>query len=415
MEKRREKFQGLQLRTKHLVKRLRTIRRLALRPQSDHFPDWQITLLVIFSLNIILFIGLDSHYLSQLQAPAPPSSHEPTTALKELSPAEKLRFATDRVLAEFGVSLAWIEEREHARIVRLPSTLNAAMLQERLMTCIRENAGRVIASPHNRLEFSYAMPGQTLETIRLAPEAHRADAQGKIVIVIDDFGYRNGRLVSQFMRLPFVVTYAIIPGLPHSRDIARKLARSGKTMIVHMPMEAMERQVETNGYELRVGMSSTEIRSRVRKAMALLPQAVGMNNHMGSRATQDEGLLQVLCEELKAADWCFLDSRTIETTKAYSMAAANGLDAALNDTFLDSIEEPEAVRKKIRRLADLAEERGSAIGIGHPYQITLQALLEIVPELQQRGFEFITLEQLLRPNLHVTPLPPQPSLARRNG
>lgn len=401
----------LQERAKHLP-RFMVKRRQSSRRRSSQYPEWQKALLVVFMLNIVLLVGLDSHYLAQLKAPARPEEISP---LQESDPAKRLRLALDRVLADFGVLPAAIERRERMRIVHVPRALNAAVLQQKLVETIQQNAGHVVPASHNRLEFSYALHDQTLETIRLVPELRALKTQGKIAVVIDDFGYHERTLVKRFMQLPFAVTYAIIPGLPHSQSIARKLVRAGKTVIVHMPMEAMEKQVETNGFELNVGMSSEEIRSRVRNAMALLPQAVGMNNHMGSRATQDEALLQALCEELKTANWCFLDSRTIETTKAFVTAQAYGLDAALNDTFLDSVEEPEAVRKKIWRLAEIAEARGTAIGIGHPYQITLQALQEIVPELQQRGFEFITLEQLLRPKLHATPLPSQPSLVRRNG
>ena len=161
-------------------------------------------------------------------------------------------------------------------------------------------------------------------------------------------------------------------------------------------------------------MTAEEIRSRVRKARALLPYAVGMNNHMGSRATQDEALLQALFDELQGTNYFFLDSRTIESTKAYTLAKSNGIEAVLNDTFLDSVEELEAVRKKVWRLAEIAEGRGVAIGIGHQYSATLQALQEIVPVLQQRGFEFVTLDQLLRPPAQAAQLQSQTAFTRRN-
>ncbi|NUO79328.1 divergent polysaccharide deacetylase family protein [candidate division KSB1 bacterium] len=402
----------LKERTKQLLKRLLPIPRKARGQHDEFFPEWQKALLIVFALNLVLLVGLDSHYLSQLEAPA--KRDAPKLPLKTLTADEQLRFALDRTLSDFGVALAWMEDRENTRLVRIPSPMNAARLRQKLIDCLEQNDARVIPSARNPLEFSYARNEQTLGTIRLLPEARTVKAQGKIAIVIDDFGYHENGLITKFINLPFAITYAIIPGLPYSQQTARKLERKNKTMLVHMPMEAMEKAVETNGFELRVGMSAEEIRERVRKARTLLPYAVGMNNHMGSRATQDDALMQVLCEELKSVNWLFLDSRTIETTKAFTTAKAHGLDAALNDTFLDSVEELEAARKKVWRLAEIAEQRGSAIGIGHPYPITLQALQEIVPVLQQRGFEFITLEQLLRPK-QVAPLPTQPSLARRNG
>ncbi len=401
---------------KYLDRAKKRLAKIALRfrqNSGEDFPEWQKALLVVFVLNLFLVPALDSYYSTKPQPPyAPLASKLP---LKQISPAEQLRLDTDRVLHDFGIQLRWIEERGTARIVRVPRGMNAALLQQKLMECLRENDATVQRSQRNAKEFSYALNEQTLGTIRVLPESTAPKARGKIAIVIDDFGHHDNAAVAKFINLSFPITYAIIPGLPHSQALARKLARLHKTVIAHMPMEAMEKQVETNGYELRVGMSSEEIRRRARKAMALLSNAVGMNNHMGSRATQDESLLQALFEELRLAGWFFLDSRTIETTKAYTLAKSNGLEAALNDTFLDSVEELEAVRKKVWRLAEIAEQRGTAIGIGHQYPATLQALQEIVPVLQQRGFEFITLEQLLRPHVQAAPLQPQPSLARRNG
>lgn len=377
---------------------------------GEDFPEWQKRLLFVLVINLLLLLALDAYF------PVPPR-FSPLTAkppLKQLSPAEQLRLAIDRVLDDFGIELSRIQERGATRLVRVPHGMNAARLQQQLLACLREHEAKAQASPRNAMEIAYSLNEQTLGTIRLLPEASAMKAPGKIAIVIDDFGHHDNAAASRFINLPFNVTYAIIPGLPHSQNIARKLERLRKTVIVHMPMEAMEKQVETNGYELRVGMSTDEIRSRVRKARTLLPYAVGMNNHMGSRATQDEALLQALFDELQGTNYFFLDSRTIETTKAFTLAKSNGLDAALNDTFLDSVEELEAVRKKAWRLAEIAEQRGTAIGIGHQYPVTLQALQEIVPVLQQRGFEFVTLEQLFRPQVQAAHLQSQPSLARRN-
>ncbi|MEK7727789.1 MAG: divergent polysaccharide deacetylase family protein [candidate division KSB1 bacterium] len=385
-------------------KRLAKFARRFRENSDENFPEWQKALLAVFVFNLILLLALDSYFDAQPQPDRTPLTNK--LPLKQLSPAEQLRLATDRVLHDFGIQLTGIEERGTTRTVRVPRGLNAALLQQKLIACLRENDATIQQSRRSAMEFSYARNAQTLGTIRLLSEAAPPKTQGKIAIVIDDFGHHDNAAVAKFINLPFAITYAIIPGLPHSQNIARKLERLRKTVIVHMPMEAMEKQVETNGYELRVGMSAEEIRSRVRKARALLPYAVGMNNHMGSRATQDEALLQALFEELQGTNYFFLDSRTIEATKAFTLAKANGLDAVLNDTFLDSVEELEAVRKKVWRLAEIAEQRGTAVGIGHQYPVTLQALQEIVPALQQRGFEFITIEQLLRPHMHATALLP---------
>jgi len=54
------------------------------------------------------------------------------------------------------------------------------------------------------------------------------------------------------------------------------------------------------------------------------------------------------------------------------------------------------VQQKMWQLADLAAAEGAAIAIGHPHEFTLRAIKEIGPQLVQRGFEFVPVEQLLR-------------------
>jgi polysaccharide deacetylase 2 family uncharacterized protein YibQ len=245
-------------------------------------------------------------------------------------------------------------------------------------------------------ELVCAFSGRVVETVRLLTDRNLGHTPGAIALVIDDFGYNDDRVVEEFLALPFTLTYAIIPGLPHSTAIARKLRQENKAIMVHMPMEALERKVEQGGYELLVESSADEIRNRVRKAIAAVPGAQGMNNHMGSRATQHEALLNAAFAELKKNGLFFLDSRTTPDTRAFALAQKHGLVAGLNDTFLDTVEDAAYVRQKLKFLSGVASARGAAIGIGHPYPVTLQVLQEMVPQLQRQGFEMVLVEKLLQ-------------------
>ncbi len=47
-------------------------------------------------------------------------------------------------------------------------------------------------------------------------------------------------------------------------------------------------------------------------------------------------------------------------------------------------------------LAEAAATRGIAIGIGHPYPVTLRALEDELPELKARGFRLVRASEVVR-------------------
>jgi polysaccharide deacetylase 2 family uncharacterized protein YibQ len=64
--------------------------------------------------------------------------------------------------------------------------------------------------------------------------------------------------------------------------------------------------------------------------------------------------------------------------------------------FLDDVASESAVRRQLAELAEAAEKRGVAIGIGHPYPVTMRVLAEELPELKARGFRLIRASEVVR-------------------
>ena len=70
--------------------------------------------------------------------------------------------------------------------------------------------------------------------------------------------------------------------------------------------------------------------------------------------------------------------------------------SAKRDLFFDHIDDPQAIRKALWELADLAVQNGGAIGIGHGRPNTLDALKDVLPKLQKRGFQFVWASELVQ-------------------
>lgn len=319
----------------------------------------------------------------------------------KLSQEEKLRLATDRIIDNFGISIDWIKYRGNDREVHVPVEVPPVVIYQALHDRIRQLGGHVEQGAEDLKTgvnvLSYSFSGKSLGTIRLIPDAKLHRRVGRIAIIIDDFGYNLGDVTSGFFELTLPITYSIIPGLPFSQAVAARLQQADKAMMIHLPMEPLEATVEDDGFTLFARLSEQEIRSRVKKAIKSLPQARGLNNHMGSLATVSDMLLRPALAQMREAKLFFIDSRTNPNTHAYNLARQMGLDTALNDTFLDAEEDRDWIAGKLMYLADLAAQKGFAIGIGHPNATTLRVLEELGPVLQERGFEFVPVSEMVHP------------------
>ena len=122
--------------------------------------------------------------------------------------------------------------------------------------------------------------------------------RGVIAIIIDDFGYRNDHISNGFLELPARLTYAIIPGHDHSQSFSKKAYDAGYEIIVHLPMENIGKTYGEEEYVLMSYFQEDEIKQRINKSFANLPEAVGLNNHQGSRGTADARAMTLLAKEI---------------------------------------------------------------------------------------------------------------------
>ncbi|WP_159033759.1 divergent polysaccharide deacetylase family protein [Plesiomonas shigelloides] len=196
---------------------------------------------------------------------------------------------------------------------------------------------------------------------------------GKLAIVIDDVGYRPAD--QAVMRLPLPVTVAILPVAPHAARMAEQAAKQQRDALIHMPMQPRgSTRVEAGA--LHTGMDATAVRRTLEQALQVVPHARGLNNHMGSAATADPALMQLLMQELKARHLLFLDSRTTAATVAESTARRFGVPTLRRTVFLDDNNSLTKVQAEFQRAVSMARHKGWAVAIGHPRPNTLKVLQE---------------------------------------
>lgn len=229
---------------------------------------------------------------------------------------------------------------------------------------------------------------------RYAVLAPASEGRPVIAIVIDDLGLDRKRS-ARTVALPGPLTLA---WLPYAGDVTRQAAAAraaGHELLLHAPMQPQGRE-NPGPNALTADLAPEEIRRRVAGYLALLPEAVGLNNHMGSHFTRNADAMAPVIGELKNRGLLFLDSRTALDSVAASVARAADLPHAIRDVFLDNEQSAEYVNARLAETEAVARRRGSAIAIGHPHDATLNALEPWLASLSSRGFVLVPLTAVVR-------------------
>jgi uncharacterized protein len=238
-------------------------------------------------------------------------------------------------------------------------------------------------------------PGDEPMWLKNALPAPPFTGQPRIAVVIDDLGLdkqRTARAIA--LQGPVTMSFlAYASDLPAQTEAAR---RAGHELIVHVPMEPINKQrdIGSNGLANRLGRE--EVLRRLRWDLSRFNGYVGINNHMGNRISGDANAMQAVIEELKARGLLFLDSRSIATGTAESVADMLGVPTASRDVFLDDDIDGTSIDDQLAELEDVARKQGTAIAIGHPHDQTLDRLTIWLANLSQRGFQLVPLTAIVK-------------------
>ena len=234
------------------------------------------------------------------------------------------------------------------------------------------------------------------ESLDKAPDVTaQVPMRGVIGLIIDDFGYRNDHVSNGFLNLSGKLTYAIIPGHEYSQLFSKKAYDAGYEIIVHMPMENIGKTYGEKEYVLMSYFQDDEIKDRISSAFDQLPESIGLNNHQGSRGTADSRVMTLLAGVIKEKKKFFIDSRTTSNSLAETTMRKYNVATNKRDIFLDNELDEEIINTQLLKLAELSEEKGIAIGIGHVKPQTLSVLEREIPVLQKKGFRFEFVSRLV--------------------
>ncbi|SDL95953.1 hypothetical protein SAMN05660860_01540 [Geoalkalibacter ferrihydriticus] len=226
--------------------------------------------------------------------------------------------------------------------------------------------------------------------------APATDLDFRVAIIVDDLG-QDLFSARTLLDLDLALTFAVLPDLPQSMRVAQLAHQRGREVIVHIPMEPQDYPKKNPGVDaLLDSLDDEEILRRLQSHLDQIPQAVGGNNHMGSRFTRNRAGMRVVMAEMARRDLFFVDSLTTNGSLVRPVAAEFDVPYAVRDIFLDNVQDVDKIRQELRRLIRYAKANGSAIAICHPYRETLEALRLEQESFAREGVRVVPVSQLLR-------------------
>lgn len=218
-----------------------------------------------------------------------------------------------------------------------------------------------------------------------------------IALVIDDLGLDRKR-TARTLKLKGPMTMAFIP---YARDLAKQTGtarNNGHELLLHLPMEPLNPKIDAGPNHLNTHLAPEDLLDRIHWNLERFDGYVGVNNHMGSRASADVSVMTALMKELRSREMLFLDSRTNPKSIGAKIATVEGVPFAERNVFIDNVNEKGAVLKQLSLLEKVSKKRGFAVGIGHPREGTIQALKEWLPLIAGKGFTLVPISQIIMKN-----------------
>jgi len=218
----------------------------------------------------------------------------------------------------------------------------------------------------------------------------------RAAIVIDDMGH-DPEAAHKLLAIDYPLTFSVLPHLRYTQATAEEVHRAGHEVMLHMPMEPEPGAHASPGEgAILVGMNAAEVQRVVQNDLDSVPYVAGVNNHMGSRATQNGPLMADLMKVLKEHRLYFIDSRTTVETTALEAARRQCLPSFYRAVFLDDTETVPYTLGQLHKFRHAVEQDGVALAIGHPHATTIAALEKFLPELDRADIELVAPSQIVR-------------------
>ncbi len=314
------------------------------------------------------------------------------------------------VLAEHGITDDALDAadpdppREGIRrlyTVTVPENVSLTLLNLHITRMADDMGGTVLRAMESaggkRLTLTLGARGRATDIIVLRRTRGVVAVTGRVAVIIDDLGIKDLSLAERLCAIHQPLTLAILPFQRRTGDVVRLAKRTDTPYILHMPMEPKSDAVNPGKGALLTGDKEEEVLEKIDNAFRDVDDdAPGLNNHMGSLATENERIMEFLMTYLARHGKFFLDSQTSRQSVAFPLSQKRGVKSALISGYIDVKDDADAIAGRFDTLAAQALDEGSAIILGHDRPNTVAVLERKMPEWEKNGVTFVPVSELVR-------------------
>lgn len=218
--------------------------------------------------------------------------------------------------------------------------------------------------------------------------------QPVIAIVIDDMGV-NQRRTKEILSLKASLTSSF---LTYSANLTKQINEakaSGHEIMAHVPMEP-HKNLYPSADSLTIVMDDEDIKQDFTKMLTKFEGISGINNHMGSKFTENKQKMSDIMSILKQQNLYFLDSKTTSKSVGKAVAKEYGVAYAHRHVFLDNVNDKDYILQQLAITERIAKKNGYAVAIGHPKSQTYEALKVWLPSLKDKNIKLVHMSNIVQ-------------------
>lgn len=217
-----------------------------------------------------------------------------------------------------------------------------------------------------------------------------------LAIVIDDMGI-NQKRTKEILSLKAPLTSSFLTYGRNLDRLAQEAAEAGHEIMIHAPMEP-KGPASLAPDTMKVAMDDQEIKQLFASMLDKFKdiRVSGINNHMGSKFTEDEEKLGCVMKILKEKNMFFLDSKTTAASKGKKIALDEDIDFIARDVFLDNENEYHAILKQLQKAEKIAQKKGFVVAICHPKTQTYAVLRDWLQAVDSNKIKLVHLSEIIK-------------------
>ena len=212
----------------------------------------------------------------------------------------------------------------------------------------------------------------------------------KVALVIGGLGLSQTGTQAAINALPAEVTLGFASAGNSLSRWMQSARQKGHEIVMQIPLEPFDYPAVNPGRNtLTVDAEPEQNLDNLRWALSRTTNYTGVMNHMGGRFVGERDAMTPVMQELGKRGLLYLDDGTSARSVAPELALGNAVPFAAGDGIIDGVRERGAILKKLDELEATARARGSAIGIGSAFDMTVDAVVSWVAEAKKRGIEIV--------------------------